>query len=129
MASLLASSHCARSKSITERTERRTERSLAFFELHQALQKVWTKEKQNKPALLTITPTAKKLMESKLSVRSLISNGKQVDIRSALLQKYCAELCASEELARYETVTSFFWPSGARGSGQVIAPDGSTTLH
>jgi hypothetical protein len=110
-------------------TERRNERSLAFLELHQALQKVWTKEKQNKPALLTITPTAKKLMESKLSVRSLISNGKQVDIRSALLQKYCAELCASEELARYETVTSFFWPSGARGSGQVIAPDGSTTLH
>ena len=109
--------------------ERRTERSLAVLELHQALQKVWTKEKQNKPALLTITPTAKKLMESKLSVRSLISNGKQVDIRSALLQKYCAELCASEELARYETVTSFFWPSGARGSGQVIAPDGSTTLH
>lgn len=96
-----------------------------FLDLHKALQKAWTAATGNKPALVSVTPTAKKLFESKLSVRTVTNRSKQDAIRSVMIQRYCAELCASSELARNETVTGFFWPSGESGSGSVIAPDGS----
>ena len=47
----------------------------------------------------------------------------QVQTRTKLLSKYCAELCAEPELCHGELVTAFFWPND--GTGSVVAPDGS----
>ena len=69
-----------------------------------------------------VTPTAKKLRESKLS---LAPKDRRTEQRMVLLQRYCAELCAAPDLAQNELVTAFFWPSGEDGAGSVVAPDGS----
>ena len=69
--------------------------------------------------MLSATPSASKLRESKLS---MAPRAKVVEQRCRLLQRYCAELCAAPELAHSELVTSFFWPSD--GSGSVVQMSG-----
>uniref|UniRef100_A0A7S2D0V3 PX domain-containing protein n=1 Tax=Haptolina brevifila TaxID=156173 RepID=A0A7S2D0V3_9EUKA len=89
-----------------------------FLRLHASLQQHYGKRR----SLQLETPTIKKLTESKISIAS---RERQVESRTRLLQRYCAELCASPELAHHELVTSFFWPAAEDGCGSVVAPDGS----
>ena len=76
-----------------------------------------------KSQLVAATPTAGKLRESK-NISLIASRRKMVEQRLRLIQRYCTELCASQELAQHELVTSFFWPND--GTGSVVAPDGSS---
>ena len=91
-----------------------------FLRLHRKLQHAAAGDRASRQTLHAATPTAKKLRDSKLS---MAPRDRQIEQRTRLLQQYCTELCASQQLARSEAVTAFFWPED--GTGSVVAPDGS----
>ena len=68
-------------------------------------------------------PSAIKLKESRLQLQP----HRHTEGRMRMLQRYCDDVCALEDVASSTIMVSFFWPSAERGDGEgaVVAPDGS----